>query len=379
MINNKPLLSISIPTKNRQYYCIEAIKHILSYDNQDFELCIHDHSDDKTIQEFVSTIEDKRLRYIYTTEALSSSENMSRSIQMTNGEYVCMIGDDDTVLPTIFKWVKYMKENDIDSICPGYRPEYFWPNDKTGNTGTLKIVQYKHMKEIVEIEPMKRLEKLFKNGIINYQIYNLPRVYHGLVKKEVMDKIYEKMGTYFAGLSPDIYSTVALSSLVKNHFVIKDACSIAGACPTSTTSAGRLNEDNIEFEDAPHFKNNKNYQWDSLIPKYYCGEIIWAETAIRATRDFGLADVLEKFNRDLFNNASLSYNRHISSIVIKAYFKNIDKKNSRFNRFIYLVNSYIYGIEDFIMRALTKIFLKSTSKYSSIQNIAFASQKCIMN
>lgn len=117
MAKDKPLLSISIPTKNRQYYCTEAIKHILSYDNQDFELCIHDHSDDRTIEEFVSTIEDKRLRYIYSTEALSSSENMSRSIEMTNGEYVCMIGDDDTVLPTIFKWVKYMKENnDLISI-----------------------------------------------------------------------------------------------------------------------------------------------------------------------------------------------------------------------------------------------------------------------
>ena len=199
MTQNKPLLSIAIPTRNRQYYCIEAIKHILSYDNQDFELCIHDHSDDRTIEEFVSTIDDKRLKYIYTTETLSSSENMSRSIQMTIGEYICMIGDDDTILPTIFKWAKYMKENDIDSICPGYRPEYYWPNKETGNTGTLKIVQHKYMKDIEKIEPMERLEKLFRNGIIDYQQYNLPRVYHGLIKKEVMDKIYKKMGTYFAG------------------------------------------------------------------------------------------------------------------------------------------------------------------------------------
>lgn len=376
MSDNKPLLSISIPTRNRQYYCIEAIKHILSYDNQDFELCIHDHSDDRTIEKFISTVDDKRLKYIYTIEALASSENMSRSIEMASGEYVCMIGDDDTVLPTIFQWVKYMKENDIDSICPGYRPEYFWPNEKTGNTGTLKIVQYKYMKDIEKIEPMERLEKLFRNGIIQYQQYNLPRVYHGLVKKEVLDKIYTKMGTYFAGLSPDIYSTVALSSLVKNHYVIKDACSIAGACPLSTTSAGRLNEDNIKFEDAPHFKNNKNYQWDSLIPKYYCGEIIWAETAIKATRDFGLNSVLEKFDRGLFNYASLSYNRHISNNVMEAYFESIDKKNNKFNRSIFLANSYVYGIQNFIERAYHKIFLKTTNKYTNIKDIAMAEKKC---
>lgn len=379
MNGNKPLLSICIPTRNRQYYCIEAIKHILSYDNQDFELCIHDHSDDRTIEEFVSSIEDKRLKYIYTTEAISSSENMSKSIEMSIGEVVCMIGDDDTVLPSILKWAKYMKEHDIDSICPGYRPEYFWPNEETGNTGTLKIVQYKNMKEIEEVEPMKRLEKLFENGIINYQVYNLPRVYHGLVKKEVIDKIYKKMGTYFAGLSPDIYSTVALSSFVKNHFVIKDACSIAGACPASTTSAGRLNQDDIKFEDAPHFKNNTNYQWDALIPKYYCGEIIWAETAIRATRDFELNKILEKFNRNLFNNASLSHNRHITRIVMKAYFENTNKNNNIINRNVYLINSYIYSIQDFIKRAYHKVFLKSTLIYNELGNIFFASKKCMLD
>ena len=76
------LLSIAIPTRNRQKYCIEAIKHILSYDNTDFELVIHDHSDDRAIEKFVSTIDDVRLKYIYTDEALSSVQNMSRSIEI---------------------------------------------------------------------------------------------------------------------------------------------------------------------------------------------------------------------------------------------------------------------------------------------------------
>ena len=236
--------------------------------------------------------------------------------------------------------------------------------------------KYKNMKDIESVEPMKRLEKLFENGIIQYQQYNLPRVYHGLVKKDVLDKIYNKIGAYFGGLSPDIYSTVALSSLVKNHIVIKDACSIAGACPMSTSSKGRLNSDDGEFERTPHLLNNENYQWDLLIPKYYCGEIIWAETAISATKDFGLNKVLEKFNRNLFNYASLSYNRHITDIVMKAYFENINKKNNIINRGAYLVNSYIYSFQNFIIRALRKVFLKSTEKYTNIKDISIAEKKC---
>lgn len=375
MKKDNPLLSIAIPTRNRQKYCIEAIKHILSYENRDFELVIHDHSDNREVEEFVLSISDDRLSYIYTEEALSSVQNMSRSIEMTRGEYVCMIGDDDTILPAIFKWAKYMKDNDIESICPGYRPEYFWPNEDTGNTGTLKVVQYKGMKEIEKVNPILRLEKLFEDGILNFPEYGLPRIYHGLVKKDILDKIYGKVGSYFGGLSPDIYSAVSLTALVKNHIVIKDTISILGASPLSTTSKGRLNSDEGLFENTPHLKNNENYEWDDLIPKYYCGEVIWAETAITATKDFGLKEVLEKFNRKLFNNITLADNRHITDIIMEAYFINIKKKNNKFNRFVYLFDSYVYQGIDFIKRAYRKLFLKSTSIYKDIKNIALAAGK----
>jgi len=316
MPRNNPLLSIAIPTRNRQYYCIEAIKHILSYDNQDFELCIHDHSDDRTIKEFVSRIEDKRLKYRYTTEALSSVLNMSRSLEMTRGEFVCMIGDDDTVLPAIFKWVKYMEKNNVDSICPGYRPGYFWSNGETENTGTLKIIRYKNMKHIERVEPRERLKKLFKNGIIQYQQYNLPRLYHGLIKKKVLDKIYNSVGAYFGGLSPDIYSTVALSLLVKNHFIIKDACTIAGACPASSTAQNKIGEHRGKIENAPHFINRGKYNWDESIPKYYSVETIWAETALTAAKDFNNINLYNSFNSILFNIVSIINNRNIIRLVI---------------------------------------------------------------
>ena len=372
MKNNKPLLSIAIPTRNRQKYCIEAIKHILSYNNQDFELVVHDHSDTREVEKFVSTLTDNRLKYIYTEEPLSSVQNMSSSIEMTNGEYICMIGDDDTVLSTIFKWARYMKENDVDSICPGYRPEYFWPNEETGNTGTLKLVQYKGMKEVEKVNPIVRLEKLFEGGVIDFPEYGLPRVYHGLVKKEVLEKIYQKIGSYFGGLSPDIYSAVSLTALVKNHIVIKETISILGACPLSTTSKGRTNSDDGKFENTPHLKNNEDYEWDALIPKYYCGEAIWAETAITATKDFDLMGVLKKFNRKLFNNITLSENRHIKDIVMEAYFVNINKENNRINRFLYSFTSHMYQGFFFTKRAYKKVFLKSTHIHENVKNIALA-------
>lgn len=375
MNQKKTLLSIAIPTKNRQYYCIEVIKHILSYDNSDFELVIQDNSDDRTIEEFVSTIEDKRLKYVYTNEAISSVENMSRSIALTCGEYVCMIGDDDTVLPTIFKYVKYMKENDIDSICPSYIPSYVWPNKETGDTGTLTIRKYKNIKEYEEIDTMKRVEELFKEGIIQYQRYNLPRVYHGIIKKVVMDNIYNKIGSYFGGLSPDIYSTVALSSLVKKHILINDTFTIAGICPQSTTSQSMLGGHKGELKDAPHLKNKEDYKWDILVPRYYSVETIWAETAIKAARDFGMNKILEKFNIELFNKKSFFFNRGIKNLVVNEYLINRKKENNKYNRVIFITSSYYYGLLNICKRIYHKLFLENTKQTSSLVDISISAKE----
>lgn len=375
MNQNKPLLSVAIPTKNRQYYCIEVIKHILSYDNKNFELVIQDNSDDRTIEQFVSTIEDKRLKYVYTNEAISSVENMSRSIGLTSGEYVCMIGDDDTILPTIFEYAKYMKENEIDSICPGFIPSYIWPNKQTGETGTLTIRKHVNIKKYEQIDVKKRLEDLFKNGIIHYQKYNLPRVYHGIIKKEVMDNIYKKITCYFGGLSPDIYSTVALSSLIKKHILVDSAFSIAGVCPQSTTSQSMLGGHRGELKDAPHLKNKEDYKWDILIPRYYSVETIWAETAIKASRDFEINNILEKFNIELFNKISLFFNRGIKDLVVDEYLINRKKENNKYNRVVFIICSYYYGLLNISKRIYDKLFLEKIEKSSSLSDISIAANE----
>ncbi|MFY9090184.1 glycosyltransferase [Arcobacter aquimarinus] len=375
MNQNKPLLSVAIPTKNRQYYCIEVIKHILSYDNKNFELVIQDNSDDRTIEQFVSTIEDKRLKYVYTNEAISSVENMSRSIALTSGEYVCMIGDDDTILPTIFEYVKYMKENDIDSLCPGYIPSYIWPNKKTSDKGTLSVRKYKNRKKYDEIDAIKRVERLFQDGLIQYQRYNLPRVYHGIIKRMVMDNIYNKIGSYFGGLSPDIYSTVALSSLIKKHVLVNDMFTIAGICPQSTTSQSMLGGHRGELRDAPHLKNKEDYEWDILVPRYYSVETIWAETAIKAARDFGMNKILEKFNIEIFNKKSFFFNRGIKDLVINEYLINRKKVNNKYNRLVFIIGAYYHGLLNISKRIYDKLFLENTKQSKNLVDISIAAKK----
>ena len=71
----QPLLSIIIATKNREFYCIEAIKSILATESDELQLAIADNSDSEKVKDFVATLSDHRIVYKYDNSPTSSIEN----------------------------------------------------------------------------------------------------------------------------------------------------------------------------------------------------------------------------------------------------------------------------------------------------------------
>ena len=125
----KPILSILIATRNRIPYCINLIDSILSFDYQNFELVIQDNSDSLELSDFAKTkINDKRLIYNYTPPPFSSIDNFNAVLDLANGEYLCMIGDDDGVIFEIFELVEWAKQNNIEALFPKFTAMYRWPD-----------------------------------------------------------------------------------------------------------------------------------------------------------------------------------------------------------------------------------------------------------
>ena len=84
------LLSIIIPTKNRQYYAAKSIEQILQIKSDKIQLVIQDNSDEDKLLSAISQYEsDKRLVYNYTSEVLSFVENFNRGLEAAKGVYVC--------------------------------------------------------------------------------------------------------------------------------------------------------------------------------------------------------------------------------------------------------------------------------------------------
>lgn len=291
MFNENCLLSILIPTKNRQDYCFSILKSLLSYD-RNFELVIHDNSDDEKLKKLIEReISDSRLKYFYTSEKISSIENFNQVVSKSTSEYICMIGDDDGVNPIIFDVVKILKQKNINSLTGSIKANYRWSGIDTPDTmftdlsgATLTIEPFN--KNIKKINSDKQLKRLLKNGATNYLLYDFPKLYHGIVKKSIIEDVKKLTGNYIGGLSPDIYSVIAISSLVKEFYITEYPLTVPGVCSDSTSvSEGEQNDDVKSIHTAFHLNNRGPYTIDKNVPPVYCPQVIWADSALHAFND----------------------------------------------------------------------------------------------
>jgi len=356
----KPLLSIIIATKNRMPFCISAIKSILNFNESDFELIIQDNSDTKELSNYVNNnISDKRLINNYTSPPFSSIDNFNAAMSLAKGEYICMIGDDDGINPEIFDVVRWAKKNNIDSICPTVYASYLWPNTLTQYPkGHLSINKFSS--QVYRINPKNNLLPLLRRGIINYMNFQLPKLYHGIVKRTCMEEIFSKAGHFFGGLSPDIYSAVALASIVKNHYMIDYPLTISGACNSSTTVDNLKGAHAGKLETAPHFRDREDYNWDLNIPRYYSVQTIWAESALKALKELKIDVDLKQLNLPELVSMSLLYNKNIRKLIYTETNKHLKKKRTII-AFYFKVSYYL--TKELLIKTLRKISSKSSEPY----------------
>lgn len=312
----KPLLSVAIATKNREQYCIAAIQSILDYNDERIEIAIADNSSSSEIKDFIDKINSNKVKYLYDDGPISSIENFNRAMELTTGEYVCLIGDDDTILPSAVEVANWAKVNNVGSICSNNALHYYWPGArKEFPTGALIVP--KLQSKFYKVDVKTELELLIRNGIVNYVFYDLPKTYHGIVKKDIMMRIKELTGSFYGGLSPDIYSVIAVSCLVDEHYITSIPLSIAGVCATSTSAENFTGKHAGELASIPHLKNRGQYIWDKNIPEYYSVSTIWGESGLKALKDLNFESLYKAFNPyPLLAQGVLMNRKHILQLTV---------------------------------------------------------------
>lgn len=364
----KYILSIIIPTKNRQKYCLAAIRQILSLNLSEIEICIQDNSDTDILRNEISSIASENIVYNYHEGVLSFVDNFSEAVSLSHGEYLCMIGDDDGILPSIMDMVRFMKGKGIDSLIPSLGAVYYWPSDNpivaNGEKGVLTLSYLRSKARYTNSQ--KALLKLLKGAVQNYTSLDMPRLYHGIVKKTCLEDIKEQTGKYFDGLTPDIYMAVALSFVCKKTLRIDTPITISGICPTSGSNDSATGKHTGKLEDAPHFRGHTDYHWDEHIPAFYSVDTIWAETLMQALTMFKRDDLKSKFNMSLFE-----------IICLKKYpeYENIIKEHAK-KEFVSIISmkkqNLFLRLKILKKKILNKLNPKFKITYQNVQDIQIA-------
>lgn len=338
-MSQNPLLSILIATKNRQKYCLSAIESILMLPNKNIEVVIQDNSDNTKLEHLLKPFMiDSRLVYKYTPPPFSSIDNFNAVIELATGDYVCLIGDDDGINPQIIEATQWAKDNQIDCLTGSINANYRWKDTGAPDTfftkmqgDTLTITHFNGKAKRVNIEDS--FKKLMQNGCTNYLEFDFPKLYHGIVKKSLLNDIKLNTGSYLKGLSPDIYSAIALGCTAKNIILIDYPLTIPGVCGQSTSiSEGQLKQHSKRIDDAPHFRDRKiEYHWSKHVPRIYCVQTIWADSAFAAIKEFQRIDLLEYFDKYMLYANILDADPSLEGLV----YEHIKKSDSKILASIY--------------------------------------------
>lgn len=358
---NLPLLSIVVPTKNRYKTLLVLIETLMTWDNDLFELVIHDNSDDNAyyLENIGSVSQDNRLKYFYIKEPLSAIQNCDLAIGKASGEYVCFIGDDDGVVSQIVEVCKWMKHKSIDAIyCR--KASYTWPdmthsysiNNKSN--GILRNISGSGNTYKLDIE--EELKKLMDSG--GQSMFNMPRLYHGIVSRKVLDEMFLSLGSYFPGSVPDMANTVGMAAFIKSAYYVDLSVVISGHSRSSMSGKNANREHQGELTKEKSLPEDVLNNWNERIPRYWSAPTIWADAAFRANTNDKFQYLKKNFNYSkMYANcfAFTSYWKRTfvsmkSGVTILGYWKQLIKCLFYYllimgERIIIFIRKLIFGIK----------------------------------
>lgn len=319
-----PVLSIVIPTRNNQKYAHEVVRSILRIPTPDFELVVQDNSDSRGLQESIREgFNDPRLRYSYIETPLSVVGNFEEAVKLSSGTYVCLIGDDDGINPEIIEAAHWAHRNNIDALSHSLAASYVWPDpetlatreDKNPGHGLLTIRPFAGA--ITNPDPETEMKSVVRRGGWNYQSTKVPRLYHGLVRRECLAAIRQTTGQYFGGLIPDIYSAMAIANVAKTIVFVDYPLTIGGVSKTSASAAAHRGEHVGTLDITPGLRHRGAYEWSDLVPPFYSVQTVWADSAIAALKAFGRDDLLRELNLPLLAADCLVANPRYGRLIMR--------------------------------------------------------------
>ena len=359
----KPIISVVVPTKNRYKYLKHLVSLIENYRDSRIELLVYDNSDDNSeILEFLSGKELISTCYHHDSDKLSMGENAERAINKAIGEYICFIGDDDAVCRNIADCAEWMKRNQVDAVRSLYL-NYSWNEDKGERQGS---VYYDNISYVGKLgNPLNELKKVLNDGVPEFEY--MAKIYHGIVKKTVIEDVQRNGQCLFSGPTPDMSGAVAISFFIKKYVMIEVPVVIPGM---SKMVGGGVMGKVLTLDEVKFITDSDRKKWPVDIPSLWATEIIWPVCALNALKSIKREDFIKEFCK----NKMLSRLVAVHRTYVKEAFQYANNKiNFLFVFISYMIREgFTYLYENKIKSRLNGKLLGKYNLYKGFNTIADA-------
>lgn len=281
------LVSVVIPTRNRPD-CLLCAVQIALRQLPDAEIIVSDNSDSDGLRHrLADEIASGRVRYTYSNEQLSVVDNFERTLQMATGAYIAFIGDDDSVGPGLWEIAEWAQREAVEAVVSytdAFVASYFWPGVRSkyfglGYSAKLFVNAFDGSARAIDgRQALSQVAARFGGGL-----GSLPRAYHGLVSRALLDRIRARHGHVFGGVSPDIFSATLITAECRKAYIVNYPFLVPGASAASTAGQGAERSDRAGLRDTDHISRfGASLRWDARIPEFYSPHTVWAYSMQKA-------------------------------------------------------------------------------------------------
>lgn len=170
-MSNQPLVSVIIPTYNREKTILKAINSVLNQSYKNIEVIIVDDDSKDNTESIVMSLKNEKITYVKNRRNLGPSGARNKGITLANGSYIAFQDSDDEWLPS--KLEKQMELFNKDEYGLVYCPYRYNKNNL--------MYQYPSSKY-----DLSELEGYIYDSILDTNKIGNPTM---VIKKEVLDNV----------------------------------------------------------------------------------------------------------------------------------------------------------------------------------------------
>jgi glycosyltransferase involved in cell wall biosynthesis len=266
--------SLIVPTRERLEtlrYCLQTITS-QSYEN--LEIIVSDNASTDGTQEYVSSLSDRRIRYINTGQRVGMSQNWEFALKHAKGEWVSFLGDDDGLMPNCFEKINSLIAQTKAKAIRTRACSYIWPNAQPLDHHLAMNIPLGKRHSIRKSSVW--IDKVL-TGSRNYS--ELPMIYNGgFVQKTILDQFAQAHGQVFFSRIPDVYSGLLIAHMIDDFVYSSEPVVINGTSASSTgfayfKKASVTNESPLTINPHTIFTQEKNLAFHASIPLMRDGDI----------------------------------------------------------------------------------------------------------